>query len=425
VSAVESTSPRPTRPAHEPATALSRRSFVASAAGAAALGAGGLPTTAAAAAPEAERPAALARRALARRAGGGSRVRPYRVHVPRAVLRGIRRRVAAADPPEAPWADGFEAGASPELMAGLRRFWLERYDWRAQERGMNRFPHFTTEIEGEHLHFVRVQGTGRRAPLVLLHGWPYSFRSFLPVVDRLARPGRHGGDPAEGRDVIVPSLPGFGFSDRPAEPLDVRQVTARIVALMTDRLGHPRFAAHGGDLGAGVLNWLGYEHGDRVTGLHFANSVSGDDSGRSFITVDPGPGPLSPEQREGLIAYQEALQGAFGYFLQQSTRPVTVGYLVDSPLASAAWIVDKYHAWSDRRERSFLEVFSRTELLTECLLYIATGRFDSAFWLYHANYVRDLLSLPAGWRVATPTGVAAFPDPFIPPTPRPPAAWAG
>lgn len=344
---------------------------------------------------------------------------PFRIDIPEGTLQEIARRVAATAWPDTPPGDSWEYGVNLPFLQSLAEYWLDGYDWRAQERSINRFHHFQAEIEGEATHFIHERGSGS-APqaLLLLHGWPYSFFSFLEVIDRFAHPERFGGDAKAGFDVIVPSLPGYGFSQRPAAPLGPRAMARRMNALMTKVLGYESFIAQGGDWGAPIASWLACEHTPQTKAIHL-NSVGMGPAGPAFWVIDPGPGPLTPEDRAALGEAQTRVLFDMAYFFQQMTRPLTTAYaMMDSPIGMAAWMLDKFSAWADLSQRSFTDVFSRDHLLTEVMIYLVSGTFDTSIWIHNGFLKEASWALPSGERITTPTGFLASRHPFAAPPPR-------
>ncbi len=334
-------------------------------------------------------------------------VRPFRIEVPQAVIDDLRDRLTRTR-----WTDevedaGWDYGTNLGYLKELTDYWRDEFDWRAREAELNRFAQFRTEIDGFGLHFVHERGRGPDPmPILLAHGWPDSFYRFHKVIEMLADPASHGGDPADSFDVVVPSLPGYGFSDRPTE----RGMTGQRVAglfneLMTGALGYERFAAHGGDIGSGLTEMLARRHAASLVGIHLT------DVPYTHIFMMT-PDDLSEAEREYLAAGQQWLMQEGAYAMEQSTKPQTLAYgLNDSPAGLAAWIVEKFRAWSDCDgdvERSF----TRDELLTNITIYWATETIKSSFLPYFEG--QDDQSEDSGSRVEVPTGVAIFPKDIVP-----------
>lgn len=304
-------------------------------------------------------------------------VSPFRVEVSDDVLADLRdrlRRTRFVTPSDAtPWA----AGTDPSYLRSLVGHWADGFDWRAAEDRLNRLPHFRADVAGQRIHFVHVRAaSGAPAlPLVLTHGWPSSFVEMLPLVPLLTDPARHGGDPADAFDVVIPSLPGFLFSDLPpGRPMTRDAVAETWHTLMTGVLGYPRYGAFGGDIGAGVTTWLGARHPEHVVGIHVIHPSASENMD------DP---PLTDEERAWITALEAYDASEGGYSAVMSTRPDTVAAaLLDSPAGLAAWIVEKYRAWSDRAgdlERRW----SREDILTVLTLYWATGTVGTSFRQYY------------------------------------------
>jgi len=324
----------------------------------------------------------------------------FKIHVAEDVLLDLRQRLARTRWPDAlPDAD-WDYGTNREYLQDLVRYWHDRYDWRAQERFLNTFPQFTTQVDGIQLHFLYVKGRGTRTiPLLLTHGWPGSFFEMYKIIGPLTDPAQYGGDPADAFDVVVPSLPGYGFSG----PTTVRGVTvARIAsvfaALMHD-LGYQRFAAQGGDWGLYITATLARSYPDKIIGLH--------------LDMQPSRGVLSQEvttdaERRWYEQRAQWIWDESGYSHIQETRPQTLAYgLNDSPVGLAGWIVEKFRAWSDCRGE-IESVFTKDELLTIIMIYWVTQTINSSTRLYYEMYHQRDAALAE--RVEVPTGVAVFRD---------------
>jgi microsomal epoxide hydrolase len=303
-------------------------------------------------------------------------VAPFRIEVPQAVLDDLRERLARIRWPDDP-TGGWSQGTSMEYLRALVDYWRTGFDWRKQERHLNELPHFQVEVDGSRLHFIHVRGRGPKPlPLVLSHGWPSSFAEFVKIIPLLTDPAATGGDPADAFDVVVPSLPGYGFSARPREPGMTTTRIAKLWAnLMTEHLGYPRFCAHGGDIGAGVTNRLGLYHPEVLHGVHVMAVLP--------PWLGAGAAPLSAgEQRyQTVLDAWEKDEGAYSHL--QRTRPQTLAFgMHDSPVGLAAWIVKKLRSWSDCAGNIETR-FTKDELLTGTTLYWVTETFGSSVRLYY------------------------------------------
>lgn len=281
---------------------------------------------------------------------------------------------------------------------------------------MNAVPHFMVEVEGVDLHFVHERGSGPSPmPLLIAHGWPYSFHSYSHLVDRLAHPERHGGSANEAFDVIVPSYPGYDFSQRPAAPMGPRAVALMFDALM-QRLSYDDYLVHGGDWGAHVTSLLGFHRPDCVAGIH-TTAIALRDATAEQLTGEVGQDATAEEQ--AFVADEVRRWRHEGAYSQlHATKPAKLAYaMVDSLVGVAAWIVEAFHAWSDLRHTAFEDLFTPDQLLTEVMLYLVTDAFPTSTWIYGAKRNEEM-TLPPGRRVEVPTAVAAFQDPVFPTPPR-------
>jgi len=331
---------------------------------------------------------------------------PYRIDVAQAVLDDLRARLARVRWPDEVAGADWEYGTDPAYLRELVTYWHDRFDWRAQETALNRFPHFRATVAGVGLHFIRARGQGPRPlPLLLTHGWPDSFLRMVKLIPLLTDPAAHGGDPADAFDVIVPSIPGFGFSDRPTMPgVGPARIADLFAALVTDTLRYARFGAHGGDWGSTITEQLARRHPEGLAGIH--------------LTDIPPAHLFSLPAEELTNAEQEYLRRGQGwrmaegaYALIQGTKPQTLGYgLADSPVGLAAWLVEKFRAWSDC-DGDVERRFSKDELLSNITLYWATNTINSANRLYYESRQGPTLGND---RVGVPTGVAIFSKDIIP-----------
>lgn len=330
-----------------------------------------------------------------------------------AAVADLRERLARTRWPDSIAGSGWEYGADLEYLRELCRYWREEFDWRAQIEALAAFEHYRYVTPEIGIHFLRARGQGPAPmPLVITHGWPGSILELLKVIPRLADPARFGGDPADAFDVVAPSLPGFGYSDRPAEPgMNLFRVADLWTGLMAE-LGYERFALQGGDFGAGVCTALGLRHPDRVLGIHL-NYIPG--SYRPYLSFGDEPAESEREFLDGAAAWAEE-SGAYAHV--QRREPQTLAYgLNDSPAGLAAWLLEKFRDWSDCGgdvERRF----SRDELLANITLYWMTETIHSSCRLYFETR-KAPLHFAAGESVEVPCGIAHFPREY----PFPPRSW--
>ena len=330
---------------------------------------------------------------------------PFTIAVPDVDLEDLRRRLDHVRWPDAVADAGWDYGTDLDYARSLCAYWRDVYDWRAHERSLNALPQFRVEIDGLGIHFAHIRGQGPRPmPLVLTHGWPSSFYEMHKVIGPLSDPAAHGGDPADAFDLVVPSLPGYGFSDRPsARGLDTDRIAELWARLMTEVLGYERFGAQGGDWGAAVNTGLGLRHPERLIGLHY-----------NMLVPPIDEAALTPEQLlwwEEVKAYRAR---EWGYVGLQSTKPQSLAFgLMDSPSGLAAWIVEKWRRWSDC-DGDVESVYSKDELLTNIMIYWVTRTIGSSLRLYYETF-GPMTGPPAYAGVEVPTGVAAFKEVNRPP----------
>lgn len=350
--------------------------------------------------------------------GGKAMIEPFVIDIPPAVLDDLQERLArtrwTGDFANGEWA----YGADVAYVRELAEYWRDRYDWRARERLMNSFAHFRTVVDGLPIHFIHERGKGPNPiPLILSHGWPWSFWDFAKVIGPLTDPAAHGGDPADAFDVVVPSLPGYGFST----PLTRTGVnfwnTAELWVELMERLGYPRFAAQGGDWGAFISAELGHRFADRMIGVHISTPAPLD-----FMTFTGWDlSDFAPEEKANLARMAAINAEETGYFLLQKTKPQTPAVaLNDSPAGLLAWIVEKRRSWSDcggEVERRF----SKDELIDTAMLYWVTGSYHtSARYYYEAAHNPWQPAHDRQPVVEAPTALAIFPAELTHPARR----WA-
>ena len=335
---------------------------------------------------------------------------PLRIRVPDEVLERIHARVAGYEWHEMPDDGGWAYGTNLDYMKELCAYWLEEYDWRKHEAEINRFAHFKAPVEDIDIHFIHERGSGPSPlPLIITHGWPGSVVEFLDIIESLAHPERFGGDAEDAFDVVAPSLPGFGFSGRPSRPIGPRKMAGLFATLMTDVLEYDRYLAQGGDWGGAISSWLGLEHAPGCCAIHI-----------NIMTMRHRDPPRGPEEEAWAAGFEREQVMENGYRTQQATRPQTLSYaMMDSPVGVAAWIVEKFNSWSDTDADDIESVHSKDTLLTNIMVYLVTGTFNTASWIYYGRREEGgrVLS-PEGKRVEVPTAAALFPRELLSWPPR-------
>lgn len=334
-------------------------------------------------------------------------MRPFEVSWSEAEVERVLERVRATRLPPTLADPDWTLGCDPAFLERFGAFWAGDYDWRAAVASLNRFPQFIETIGDQDIHFVHVRGESEgRRPLILTHGWPGSHYEFWEVIEPLAFPSRFGGDAADAFDVVVPSLPGYGFSGKPKSIMGPRAVAKLWNTLMTERLGYTSYWAQGGDWGGYVTAWLGHDHGASVKAIHVNSGA-----------FDPGDAPQSEAETAWAQTLGASVQVLTAYVNLQMTKPQSIALAAaDNPLGQAAWILERFHDWADRREGDLEAVFGLDHLVTNIMLYVMTESFGSAALLYRGLALEN--SHPLVFRCETPTGMAAFPDPAYAPAPR-------
>jgi microsomal epoxide hydrolase len=333
-------------------------------------------------------------------------IRPFRIDVAEADLDELRRRLASTRWPDQLPGVGWDYGIPLEYVKELAEYWRTAYDWRAHEKQLNEFPQFTTTIDNQNIHFLHVRSPEPDAlPLIITHGWPGSIVEFMRVIGPLTNPAAHGGDPADAFHLVVPSIPGYGFSGPTRETgWNVGRIARAWDELMS-RLGYRRYGAQGGDWGSSISRELGRIAGDHIIGVHL-----------NMLTT---PAPKDPEElaaltdaeRERVQALERFRATGSGYGAIQSTRPQTLAYgLTDSPAGQLAWIVEKFGEWTDGDLPD--EAVDRDQLLTNVMLYWLTATAGSSARLYYEAARTGAWGPPKP--STAPTGVAVFPREIAP-----------
>ena len=330
---------------------------------------------------------------------------PFTLNVSDADITDLKTRLGMTRFPDAapgePWAYGTSVAYAKDLVS----YWKDTFDWRAQEAALNAFPQFKVPLHGIDVHYLHVPGVGPNPyPLLLLHGWPGSVYEFLDIIPRLTDPARFGGDPKDAFTVIAPSLPGYGLSFKPGQKrFTLQDIAACVHDLMTETLGFKKFAAQGGDWGAGTASLIGQTYPASVCGIH-VNLL--------FVPRDRPDGPPTPESTKYAGDLTAWLKEETGYQAIQGTKPQTLAFgLTDSPAGLAAWIAEKFRTWSDC-DGVAENAISRDRMLANISLYWFTGAIGSSFWPYYGRLHTTWPISPAR-PITVPTGYAQFPKEIL------------
>src|SRR6516165_1312874 len=330
----------------------------------------------------------------------GPRLRPFRVNIPEAKIDRIIKRVRDAQWPEPLNADDWRYGANSDYMRSLAKYWVEQFDWRKAEANLNRHPQFLARIGDYDIHFYYVKGRGPKpVPLILTHGWPGSVFEFLESIGPLSDPASYGGSPDDAFDVVVPSLPGFGFSSKPtAKPIGRATVAPLWNRLMTEVLGYGRFGAQGGDMSGATTVLLARLFPDSLVGIHM--------NGIGLAGPLPPEAERTPEERAWVGRVNAYAETERDYLNEHQHKPQTIAFaLADNPLGTAAWIVEKLKGWSDSAD-AFEPALTKDQVLTNLMIYLVTNTIGTSIWMYRGN--ADDVANVSG-KVTVPTGKASLP----------------
>jgi pimeloyl-ACP methyl ester carboxylesterase len=341
-------------------------------------------------------------------------IKLFRTAIPEEVIDDLRERLARTRWPDEVDQSGWRYGANLGYMKELADYWRTTFDWRAQEERINSYANYQAVVDDLRIHFIHERGTGPNPiPLLVTHGWPSSFVEMLKLIPLLTDPADNGGDAADAFDVVVPSIPGYGFSERPLEAGMTRWRVAELLVKLMDGLDYRRFGLHGNDVGAVISGWLALDHPEHVIGLHTLMP------GFPPPAFDESEPPMTEAERAfaATVAAWEKEEG--GYDAIQATRPQTLAYgLNDSPAALMAWIVEKWRAWTEP-DGNIEDYFSKDELLTNVMIYWVTETANSSARSYYER-AHDSRKLGLDDRIRVPTGVGLTTEP-IEHTPR---EWA-
>ena len=335
-------------------------------------------------------------------------IQPFKINIPQATLDDLRERLARTRWPDEVEGAGWDYGTNVGYLKSLVDYWQHEFDWRKQEAKLNTYTQFRADIDGLNIHFIHERGKGPNPiPLILTHGWPDSFYRMHKIIPMLTDPESFGGNAADSFDVIVPSIPGFGFSDPVRKPgWTVKQTAELWASLMGDMLGYQRYAAAGGDGGSPISQLLALNNPASVIGIHLT-----DIGFQATMNLDPSS--LTPAEQQYLGAMQQRFFQEGGYVMIQSTKPQTLAYgLSDSPVGLAAWIIEKFYGWSDI-DGDLEREYTKDELLTNIMIYWVTQTINPSIRSYYEE--SHAPSLKPGQRVEVPVAMALFPKDTPPP----------
>ena len=337
-------------------------------------------------------------------------IKPFKVEISNDILQKLNSKVKNYQWHEMPDDGGWDYGTNLDYMKEFAEYWSSKFDWKKTEEKINKFRNFKTNIDGIDIHFIHEKGSGSNPkPLLLNHGWPGSIVEFLDIIDQLAHPENYGGNIQDSFDVIVPSLPGYGFSGRPSRPIGPRKMASIFNSLMTNSLSYEKYISQGGDFGGTICTWLAYDFPESLLGIHI----------NILITRHPD-GPQTKEEIEWQERFKVEQRIEDGYRTQQSTKPQTLSYaMMDSPVGVAAWMIEKMRGWSDIKDGNIESVYSKDILLSNIMIYLVTKTFNTSTWIYYGRREEGGRSLPKDHLpLKVPTAIAKFPKEYLEWAPR-------
>ena len=332
-------------------------------------------------------------------------IKSFKVNIPKKITDNIYSKVKKYPWKDMPILKGWEHGSNIKFMKKITKYWMNNYNWKYTEKKINSFKNFKVKINDLNIHFIKERGSGSKPqPLLLNHGWPGSILEFIDIIDKLAHPEKYGGDPEDSFDVIVPSLPGFGFSDKPTKPIGPRKIASIFNTLMIKKLGYKNYMSQGGDFGGTISSWLAYDFPKFCKAIHI-----------NILIVRHPDGPKTIEEIKWENKFNKDQIMENGYRIQQSTKPQTLSYsMMDSPVGVAAWIIEKMYGWSDLRKKKFEKIISKEKIISNIMIYLVTKTFSTSTWIYYGRRQEGGRFLPKkGLPIKVPTAIAEFPKEFL------------
>ena len=328
-------------------------------------------------------------------------IRRFKLSVSKKTLNIIYKKVK-----KYPWNDienihGWKLGTNYNYLKKISKYWHTRFNWKKQENKINSYSNYITYVNGIKIHFIKEKSSNPKSnALLLLHGWPGSIVEFFNLIPRLTHPEKFGGKKEDGFDVIVPSLPGFGFSNSIKSPIGPRKIAKIMNDLMVKKLKYKKYIAQGGDWGATISNWLAYDHSDSCKAIHI-----------NCLTMRHPKGPETYKEKKWAIKFAKDQIMQEGYRTQQATKPQTLSYaMIDSPVGTAAWIIEKFFSWSDLKKNNIEKVYSKDLLLTNIMIYVLSKSFNTSSWIYFGRREEGGRLFPKKFKkIKVPTAVAEFP----------------
>jgi microsomal epoxide hydrolase len=316
----------------------------------------------------------------------------------------ILKKVSTFDWDKVPDINNWSLGVDKKEFRKICDYWISKYNWKNEEKKLNKFNHYIAKVNDLNIHFIYKKGENKNSiPLLISHGWPGSFLEFGKIIGPLTNPIKYGLDSKVSFDLIIPSIPGFAFSDAPPMPLGPRKIAAYYNDLMINVLRYKSYMAQGGDWGGAISTWLGFDHSKFCKAIHLNIMIMRDKNG-----------PQTEKEKKWQNEFKRDQVLEEGYRSIQATKPQTLAFSMnDNPIGVAAWIFEKFHGWSDLKNKSIYDIYSKDELLTNIMIYLVTNSFNTATWIYYGRREEGGRVMNIEGKINTPTACAIFPKEFL------------
>lgn len=331
-------------------------------------------------------------------------MKKFRINIDDKIIKDTRDSILKFNWGNLPNINNWDLGVNKFILKDLCDYWISNYDWKLAESELNNFNHYTEVVDDLKIHFVYEKGMSQNSiPLLVSHGWPGSFLEFKKILEPLTNPKKYGLDEDVCFDLVMPSIPGFAFSDAPERPLGPRKIANYYNKLMIKVLNYKSYMAQGGDWGGAISSWLGYDHKDFCKAIHL-----------NIMIMRERNGPQSEEEREWQNKFKKEQVMEEGYRSLQATKPQTLAFAMnENPVGIAAWILEKFHNWSDLKNKTVLDIYSKEDLITNIMIYIVTNTFNTASWIYYGRREEGGRVMNIKDKITTPTACALFPAEFL------------
>ena len=329
----------------------------------------------------------------------------FEINIKEKTIEEIKNKVASFNWNKLLDNNDWSLGANKKVMQEICKYWISDYNWKKEENELNVYNHYKADIDDLNIHFLYEKGISDNAiPLIISHGWPGSFIEFKKIIGPLTNPKKYGLDSSMCFDVIVPSIPGFAFSNAPTLPYGPRKIANYYNKLMTEVLDYKYYFAQGGDWGGAISSWLGFDHSAYCKGIHI-----------NIMIMRDSKGVQSEEESIWLNNFKKEQVLQEGYRSLQATKPQTLAYsMVDNPVGVAAWILEKFHGWSDLKNDNLLDTYNINDLITNVMIYLVTNSFNTASWIYYGRREEGgRIMNTEGKRAEVPTACALLPKEFL------------